>query len=82
MKVLVKNSEKWKKEVVCTGKGNGGLGCKSVLEIEAEDLYKTQNCDYRGDCDVYSTITCPECGVETDVEGIPYKIQQKLEFKP
>ena len=66
MKVL-KRGEGWKLKVTCTGKGNGGGGCGSLLEVREEDIYYTHHYDYAGGHDVYYTIVCPVCGRETDI---------------
>ena len=55
MKVLQKG-EGWKLEIRCTGRGNGGGGCGSLLEIREEDIYNTYNYDYAGERDTYYTI--------------------------
>ena len=75
MKVL-QRGEGWKLEVTCTGRGNGGGGCGSVLEINEEDIYNTYHYDYAGDKDTYYTISCPICGKETDIDSqyIPYGV--------
>ena len=83
MKVLKKGTGQkgWTVEATCTGKGNGDGGCGAVLRVEEPDLYKTSNCDYTGDCDYYTTFTCVECGVETDIEKVPSIIRTRLKDK-
>ena len=61
----------WAKEFTCTGAGNGDGGCDAVLLVEQGDLYHTYHNDYGGGRDVFTTFTCSECGVETDVKGVP-----------
>ena len=75
MKVL-QRGEGWKLEIKCTGKGNGGAGCGSLLEVKEEDIYNTYHYDYSGERDTFYTIVCPVCGKETDIPNnmIPYGI--------
>lgn len=68
MKVL-KEGKGFITEVTCTGQGNGGVGCSAVLGIEQKDVYVTSSSDYTGDTDYFYTITCPCCGVETDINS-------------
>ena len=68
MKVLEKWPG-WSMEVICTGAGNGGGGCGSKLLIERGDVYLTHSYDYGGGHDIYYTIRCLECGVETDIKS-------------
>lgn len=80
MKTLKKgNPQKgWAKKVKCTGNGNGGGGCGAELLVEQGDLYKTSRHCY-GDSSptIYTTFTCQECTVETDIE-VPYNITETL----
>lgn len=68
MKVISKGPG-WSIKQKCTGKGNGGGGCGSELEVEKQDIYITSHTDLSGETDYYFTFTCPVCGAETD---IPY----------
>ncbi len=74
MKVLKKGRPQkgWSKELLCTGKGNGGGGCSAKLLVEKDDLYQTSRSDYTGDTDYYVTFRCCECGVETDTTETPF----------
>ena len=69
MKVLKQNTEHkgWKCKLVCTGSGNRGHGCKSLLLVGVTDVYETKNTDYGGGTDYYQTFCCPVCGTETDI---------------
>ena len=82
MRVLKKGTGQkgWSKRATCTGKGNGDGGCGAELLVEQSDLYQTMNCDYTGDCDYFTTFTCSECGVETDIDA-PYNIREHLPTK-
>ena len=82
MKVLQKG-EGWKLDVNCTGRGNGGGGCGSLLEVREEDIYNTYNYDFTGERDTYYTIVCPVCGKETDIPQnlIPYGFSFKNNSK-
>lgn len=57
----------------CTGAGNGNAGCKSLIEVYREDLYKTYSTSYCESADEHITFECPNCKAETDipVRGIP-----------
>jgi hypothetical protein len=71
----------WSGEYECTGFGNNGNGCGSILLVQKSDLYETYNSDMYGE--VYAThitFMCPVCGAETDIKaprevsaGIPGK---------
>ena len=71
MKVLKKGRKQkgWSKEFVCTGSGNGGGGCSATLLVSEYDFYLTHSSHYDGSNEVYTTFTCPCCGVETDVKN-------------
>ena len=60
MKVL-EQGHGWSIEQRCTGKGNGGGGCNSLLEVEAGDIYQTSSTDYLGDTDYYYTFCYYTC---------------------
>lgn len=67
MKVLKKGKPKeWSLKVKCTAAGNTGYGCGAELEVAKEDIYITSS-SCLWDTDYYYTITCPECGKETDL---------------
>jgi len=80
MKVIKKGREQrgWAKEFECTGNGNGGGGCGAILLVEEADLYKTHQYDYGGGHDVYITFRCCECGVQTDVKGVPGNVTSNI----
>ena len=69
MKVLEKGSGQtgWAIKHKCTGSGNGEGGCGALLLIEAGDLYTTTR-SVRDETDYFTTFTCLECGVETDID--------------
>lgn len=66
----------WSKKVTCTGGGNGGGGCKAVLEVDESDLYETES-SARGETTTYTTFMCAACGVETDIDA-PYEVQARI----
>jgi len=70
MKVIKKGREQegWAKKFKCTGEGNGDGGCGAKLLVEEGDLYHTYSPHYDGSTDTYTTFSCSECGVETDVD--------------
>lgn len=83
MKVLEKGREQkgWSKECKCTGNGNGGGGCGAKLLVEEADLYRTSHHSYDGSSEHYITFECCECGVETDIGGVPSKVEENIGSK-
>lgn len=83
MKVLKSGSGQscWSVEATCSGKGNQGGGCGAELLVEEGDLYQTSSSDYGGDTEYYVTFTCPECGVETDLDKVPGNIKSRIPRK-
>lgn len=79
---VIKSGKPWSERIKCTGHGNGGGGCKALLEVEASDLYLTHRSYYDGGHETFITFTCPECKFETDIDGIPLKIGESLKDKP
>lgn len=81
MKVLSQGQKiHWSAEITCTGFGNGGDGCGSVLEVERDDLryYKgSGNGDRIGDSDPAVMIKCPMCGTFTDLGRVDFPKQHK-----
>ncbi len=69
MKIIKKGRAQvgWSKEFTCTGSGNGGGGCGAKLLVSVGDLYHTHRYDYGGGHDIFTTFTCAQCGVETDI---------------
>jgi len=76
MKVIKKGRDQkgWSTEATCTGSGNGGGGCGAVLLVEASDIFTTHSNHYDGSRDSYRTFKCCECGVLTDIEGVPSNV--------
>ena len=70
MDVLKKGrpQKSWTSKFTCSGKGNGGGGCGAVLLVSEYDLYYTHSDHYDGSSETYTTFTCCECEVETDVK--------------
>ncbi len=75
MKVIEKGSGQkgWAKEYKCTGDGNGGNGCKAILLVEEDDLFRTESHHYDGSSESYTTFRCPECGTQTDIPSVDYR---------
>ena len=84
MKILRagRQQAEWSQEVTCTGHGNGGTGCHSLLLASKEDLFKTHARAVSGLW--FVTIRCPECGQLTDLgmldhlHRIPAEIRANL----
>lgn len=69
---LVKKGRKqggWAEKFKCDGEGNEGGGCGAVLLVSQTDLYQTSR-DSHDETEFFLTFCCPECGVETDVDGV------------
>lgn len=70
MKVLKKrNPKKWKHENECTGHGNGGHGCGSLLELKTKDVVYWPGVDGEGigSKDPAMSFKCPVCGTISDL---------------
>jgi non-canonical (house-cleaning) NTP pyrophosphatase len=80
MKLISKGSgqQGWATEATCTGKGNGNGGCGAKLLVEQPDLFETSRTCYT-ETDYFSTFTCPECGVLTDLDKVPSAIASTLQ---
>lgn len=76
MKILEKK-EAWGLKCLCTGDGNGGGGCGSLLLVEENDIYMTSSSSYDGSTDYYYTFKCPVCNCQTDIKecDVPRRIQ-------
>lgn len=83
MKVLKpgRKQQGWSVNVNCSGRGNGDGGCGALLQVEQPDLYRTVSGDYDGSRTLFMTFTCPECGVETDLETYPSWLLNELPSK-
>ncbi|MBI3632638.1 MAG: hypothetical protein HY225_04285 [Candidatus Vogelbacteria bacterium] len=66
----------WTKEYECTGAGNKGGGCGAILRISQRDLYKTVSEHWDGNT-YYTSFTCHDCGVETDIPDPGVKLLGK-----
>ena len=77
MKVLSKGRTQkgWSKQLRCSGDGNGGGGCSAILLVEQPDLYHTYKHSYDGSSDTFTSFTCCDCGVETDIEDVPSHLE-------
>ena len=76
---VIEEGNCWGIKCKCTGAGNGGGGCNSLLFIEEDDIYITSSTDYIGDTDYFYTFRCPVCNAETDINKaeVPYRIRSK-----
>lgn len=74
MKVLER--KEWAKTVTCTGRGNGGKGCGSVLEIERADLrfFEGSGGDSWGSSEPAVMFKCCVCGAANDLEDDDYPV--------
>lgn len=80
MKVIKKGREQrgWAKKFECTGAGNGGGGCRAVLLVEQNDVFRTTRSFCGRDTTYYATFKCCECGVLTDIqEGVTFTPRQR-----
>jgi hypothetical protein len=70
MKVV--KETKWKVRIECTGAGNGGSGCGSLLEAERSDLRWFAGTDYPIERPSAVCVRCPVCGQITDLKRDEY----------
>lgn len=81
---IIERSEKpgWCRQFKCTGSGNGGQGCKSLLEVEQDDLRYFEGVpgDTWGSRDPAVSFKCPVCQEVTDIPERywPYKYDERL----
>jgi hypothetical protein len=82
MKVIEKGREQkgWASEYRCTGLGNKGGGCNSLLLVEEADLFHTYRSIMGRDEEWYVTFQCSECEVLTDVKDSPFYGRQLPSF--
>lgn len=87
MKIIKKGDRRgaWKKQVICTGKGNdydnakkGNAPCGATLEITMRDIFMTSNTCYDLSTDYFYTIKCPCCGCLTDLptNSLPSEVKE------
>lgn len=81
MKVLERKEAGWRKQT-CTGYGNGGKGCGSVLLLDLEDVYQTAHTDLGGCRETFTTFRCPVCHVETDIKDPPLPVRDAAARRP
>lgn len=62
----------WARKHTCTGDGNGGGGCSSLLLVEQKDVFRTAHHSHDGSSEYYNTFICPVCGVATDIPSVPF----------
>lgn len=58
---------RWSVEVECTGVGNGGYGCDSLLKVNTDDLRYYEGTDYPVYRSKAVTMKCPICNKLTDI---------------
>lgn len=64
----------WAGDFECTGKGRNVKGCGAILIVSQIDLYPTsQQSVGDSSSDHFKTFRCPECFVETNVDGVRAK---------
>lgn len=80
MKVIKEGSGQrgWSTEATCTGAGNGKGGCGAVLLVEAPDIFSTYS-HARDESTQYKTFKCCQCGVLTDLKGVPSHVGNRKE---
>lgn len=69
MKVIQSGDQRgkgWKRQYICSGKGNDCEGCGAVLLVEQSDLFHTTS-GARDEVEYHATFCCPECGAYTDI---------------
>jgi len=85
MKVLRRGSgaKSWSRKATCSGKGNGGGGCRARLLVEKGDLFQTYRSCMGREEDWYVTFQCPECKVLTNIDdyNVPFIAQDLPTYK-
>lgn len=64
---VIEEGPGWGIEQKCTGKGNGGGGCGSLLLVGQDDIFITEQHCYHGENETYYTFKCSVCGKKTDI---------------
>lgn len=67
----------WSTKLKCSGKGCGKDGCKSLLEITEEDLFRIYGGAYY-ELISYAGIECPVCGATTCLEDTEVEIPKGM----
>ena len=69
MKILERSDTGWHVDHTCTGSGNGGRGCNSILRVSKEDLVYWPGVpgDTWGSRDPSVSFKCPVCDACTDL---------------
>lgn len=69
MKILERSDEGWHVDHTCTGWGNGGSGCNSLLRVSKEDLvyYPGVASESWGSREAAVSFKCPVCDACTDL---------------
>jgi len=69
LKMGYENDELPTINVNCTGEGihNERKACGALLEVNGLDITRAIHHDYGGGSEVYYYVTCPICGVKTEV---------------
>ena len=82
MKVIESVSD-WKLVQQCSGRGNGNKGCSRSLLMGADDLYfnviEHKNKGVIFAEERYISFCGPVCGVETDIDKLPYYVIHYME---
>jgi len=83
MKVIIHGPKPaaWQLDVVCTGVGYGGGGCRALLRVEeAKDVHFHRVSVYNDNDDLNRReqwfVRCPDCAVQTRIAKPPKHIQE------
>lgn len=80
MKELGRKNCSWKIERMCSGRGwdqNGKSPCRTLWQVEEDDIQFRIHKDYGGGSETYYGFTCPTCGcfTEIDTKDIPHFVK-------
>lgn len=62
----------WTLDILCTGEGNGGGGCRKLVRIGFTDLFNSNTITRP-----FVTFACPACDAWTDLPGAVWPVSHE-----